>query len=331
MPAKKIAKGKKVVKQAEAAAVTEAKVEKARMPQTEEAAAALVKYMQGVEEKEDKMNLLAEAGPVFMVVQLMQSAGKGPSRKRRAVKIPHPMNTKENVEVCLITTAPQRKWKDKIKESPEGLENIKKVIDMNKLRKKFKSFEEKRQLATSFNQFVADEAVLNFLPAILGKTFFRKSKEPICINMKKFPTSLRAALASTSYSLRENAQVSIMVGKTDFTASEIAENCKTVMEDIIPQLTNGWRDVRSVALKGSDTPMLPIYAHNFLEAKENPLTASVAPKRHRLEVPEMDDEPLAKRAKRAKAETEKKVAEESDDELSELSRISGLDDESAEE
>eukprot|EP01059_Diplonema_ambulator_P024202 TRINITY_DN4005_c0_g1_i3.p2 TRINITY_DN4005_c0_g1~~TRINITY_DN4005_c0_g1_i3.p2 ORF type:complete len:373 (+),score=184.95 TRINITY_DN4005_c0_g1_i3:1465-2583(+) len=294
-----------------------------RMPTTEKAAEALLKFMREKEGKEGKMDLLAEAGPVFVKFDLMQSSAKGVARKRTGVKLPHGIHNRDGNEVCLITTAPQRKWKDKIKAQPEGLENVKKVIDMNKLRKKFKSYEEKRQLATAFNLFVADEAVMNFLPAMLGKVFFARSKEPLCINMKKFPASLKDALASTSYSLRDNNSASILIGRTDFTAAELAENCKVVMADVVSNLTNGWRDIYSVVLKGSDTPGLPIYAHNFVESKENPIQANVFPKRHRLEVPELE-EPPAKKAK--KEEKAAEVQEESDDDVSELSRISGLDD-----
>ena len=257
MPAKRKASAAKAVKKikedkpTKPKAVKKSKTDAERLPQTEQAAAALLKYLKECEAKADANALMPEAGHVFLNVTLVQSLPRTGSKVRRAVEIPHPIYTRDDQEVCFLTTNPQRTWKDKIAEAnSDDLSNIKKVMDMNKLRKKFKSYDLKRQLATGYHLFVADEAIMNFLPGLLGKSFFSRSKEPVTINCKKFPQSLESALKSTSYSIRDNTSVSILVGKTDFTAEQIAANTRAVVADLVKLCPSNWRDIHSFALKG---------------------------------------------------------------------------------
>jgi ribosome biogenesis protein UTP30 len=50
------------------------------------------------------------------------------------------------------------------------------VVDLSKLRKKYKAFEVKRQLCNSYQVFLADERILPMLPKNLGKSFFSRNK-----------------------------------------------------------------------------------------------------------------------------------------------------------
>ena len=59
------------------------------------------------------------------------------------------------------------------------------VIGVSKLRKEYSVFEQRRQLAESYDLFLADERVLPSLPRLLGKTFFQKKKQPIPIRLTK--------------------------------------------------------------------------------------------------------------------------------------------------
>eukprot|EP01060_Flectonema_neradi_P017757 TRINITY_DN2459_c3_g1_i1.p1 TRINITY_DN2459_c3_g1~~TRINITY_DN2459_c3_g1_i1.p1 ORF type:complete len:359 (+),score=85.33 TRINITY_DN2459_c3_g1_i1:42-1118(+) len=310
-----------------------------RVPKTEEAATALLKYLRECEAKADASALLPEAGQVFLNVTLVQSLPRSTSKVRRPVELPHPIFTREDQEICFLTTNPQRTWKDKIAEAnSDTLSNIKKVIDMNKLRKKFKSYELKRQLATGYHLFVADEAIMNFLPNLLGKAFFSRSKEPITINCKKFPQSLESAVKSTSYSIRDNTAVSILVGKTDFSAEEIAANTRAVIADLLKLCPSQWRDIHSLCLKGSDSPALYIYAHDFSESQANPVEGYKYPARHTLEVPALPEslkKDQSKTAKKVEVVPEEANDDNDDDDkesvFSDLSKISAMMDEEDEE
>lgn len=59
------------------------------------------------------------------------------------------------------------------------------VIGVSKLKKKYVPYEAKRQLCSAYDLFVADSRVLPMLPPLLGKTFFKKKKLPVPINLKK--------------------------------------------------------------------------------------------------------------------------------------------------
>ena len=50
------------------------------------------------------------------------------------------------------------------------------VISLTKLRKNYKSYESKRQLADLYDVFICDDRIYHLLPKLLGKAFFAKKK-----------------------------------------------------------------------------------------------------------------------------------------------------------
>ena len=72
-----------------------------------------------------------------------------------------------STETCLITRPPQRKYKDLLQSL--NIDYISKVIDLKKLSSKYKQYEAKRQLSSSFDVFFADEKIIPKLPHLLGK------------------------------------------------------------------------------------------------------------------------------------------------------------------
>ena len=100
-------------------------------------------------------------------------------------------NDSAPLEICLFVKDPQREYKNLIfnelslnNNSSTGSNQsfkIAKIIDISKLRKKYKEFEAKRILCNSFDLFLADERVLPLLPKLLGKYFFNKKKYGICL------------------------------------------------------------------------------------------------------------------------------------------------------
>ena len=59
------------------------------------------------------------------------------------------------------------------------------MIGLSKLKKKYVPFEAKRELCSAYDLFVADQRVLPMLPPLLGKTFFKKKKLPVSIDLQK--------------------------------------------------------------------------------------------------------------------------------------------------
>lgn len=77
-------------------------------------------------------------------------------------------------DVCLFVKDPQSRWKDIVR----GLDiaEIKKVIGVKKLKAKYKTFEDRRLLCSSYDLFLCDRAVAPSLPSLLGKVFMSKKK-----------------------------------------------------------------------------------------------------------------------------------------------------------
>jgi hypothetical protein len=68
------------------------------------------------------------------------------------------------------------------------------IIGLHKLRTKYESHEAKRQLCGSYDLFLADERVVPSLPKLIGKSFFRKRKQPVPVNIMSpnFPEQVGA-------------------------------------------------------------------------------------------------------------------------------------------
>lgn len=115
----------------------------------------------------------AEKDKTMWLVFTVKKMAEKQRVKPVAITLPH--SYLEEAEICLICKDPQREYKD-IVEGQDALKAIKKVIGVSKLREKYKPFEAKRTLCSSYDLFLADERVIEMLPKMLGKTFFLKKK-----------------------------------------------------------------------------------------------------------------------------------------------------------
>jgi ribosome biogenesis protein UTP30 len=88
--------------------------------------------------------------------------------------IKYPLVDPRTSSVCLITKDPQREYKDLLEEA--GVRFISRVVGVEKLKGKFKSFEARRALLRENALFLADERVIPLLPRLLGKIFFTAKK-----------------------------------------------------------------------------------------------------------------------------------------------------------
>lgn len=88
--------------------------------------------------------------------------------------IKYPLVDPRTSAVCLITKDPQREYKDLLEEA--GVRFISRVVGIEKLKGKFKSFEARRALLRENVLFLADERVIPLLPRLLGKMFFTAKK-----------------------------------------------------------------------------------------------------------------------------------------------------------
>ena len=66
--------------------------------------------------------------------------------------------------------------------------SVKDVVftSISDLRKKHVAYEKKRELVKTYDLFMADKRVVESLPNILGKVFYKKKKHPVPIDWDKF-------------------------------------------------------------------------------------------------------------------------------------------------
>ena len=86
----------------------------------------------------------------------------------------HPLIDPTTASVCLITKDPQREYKDLL--AKHDIQFISRVVDVSKLKGKWKPFEAKRALLKENDMFLADDRVVPLLPKLLGGKFFDAKK-----------------------------------------------------------------------------------------------------------------------------------------------------------
>ena len=169
--------------------------------------------------------------------------------------------------ICLFVKDPQRDYKPLMEKVPE----ITKVIGISKLGAKYKSFEAKRTLCASYDFFLADARIIPMRPKKLGKTFFLKKKQPIAVELdsdskailagaKKSIASLESAIHKQTHMFDSMGTcMSIKIGTTNMTESQIKENVMEALPQIISKIPGKWENIQNLNLKTGNSTSLPIF------------------------------------------------------------------------
>lgn len=221
---------------------------------------------------------------------------------------------------------------------------------MDKLRKKWKSFETKRQLLADHDVFMVDDRVTKIVAEILGKTFYStKSKRPIPIRLtagafvdkskkdekkkesvvgtpQAVAKEIEAALRATYVSMSPSSNTSIKVGNSSMTPQQLKDNVQAVVDKLIEKhIEHKWRNVRGLYIKGPTTKALPIWAAEEMWADEGKVldeapqraiadTNGKGEKRKKWEEWEeemLDEDDLEEKRRRRQAKRSKKDPEQS--------------------
>lgn len=231
----------------------------------ERAVDALVKWCAAQKQKE-KAQLLEDDQLLYVVVGMKKVPDKGRTNPY-VLELPHPLYQPDgNHEVCLIISdrehAKQKldKQMAKARIEKEGLK-ISKVIPLSKLKTDYFAHEAKRKLCGSYDTFLADDRILGELPKLLGKTFFKKKKHPIPVNLTRaqWTGQISAALNSTYLYMSGGTCSAVKVARMSQARDEIFQNVNAVIEGIAQQIPKKWANVRSFFLKTLDSVSLPLY------------------------------------------------------------------------
>lgn len=175
---------------------------------------------------------------------------------------------------------------------------ISRVIDIAKLKAKYKSFESKRQLRAQHDIFLADDRVVTMLPETLGKVFYKGGeKRPIPVELagnskgrtkaerdsfgfkkskpkiegkpsgpanigtdQTIARSIEQALGSALVHLAPSVTTAVKVAHTGMSAANVAENVEAVIHGMVDKyVPQKWKNVRAIHIKGPNTAALPVW------------------------------------------------------------------------
>ncbi|CAN6467864.1 unnamed protein product [Victoria cruziana] len=168
-----------------------------------------------------------------------------------------------SLEICLIIDDRPKSLNSKVakqKIEEEGIP-ISKVLKFSKLKSNYRAFEARRKLCGSYDLFFADKRVIPLLPPLLGKSFFRKKKIPLPVELthKNWKGQMQNACNSTFLFLRSGTCSVVKVGKVSQKREEIIANVMAAIQGIVDVIPKKWDNVRSFHLKTMESLALPIY------------------------------------------------------------------------
>ena len=230
---------------------------------------------------------------------------------------------------------------------------VQRVLGVDKLKKRYKAFEQKRALLAEYDVFLVDDRVIKIVAEFLGKVFYKsKSKRPIPIRLTagayidksakkdaKEPQNIvgspqgvakevESALSSTYLSMSPSANTSIKVANLSMTPEQIVENTAAVVSEVVKKhVGQGWRNIRSLHIKGPATKALPIWLAEELwieqdQVRDGPYQGTLAEgakgksaerkrKWEEWEEEMLDDETLAVKQAKREAKKSKKTEKKS--------------------
>lgn len=228
--------------------------------QLDKAVASLLKFAGGA----PRTSLLEDDELLHLVVSLKRAPG-GP-RKDKPVRLPlpHALWDAEGAEVCLFVKDHKGEGHKAAKQRLAKLVKnggIAKVVGLSKLRTKYESHEAKRQLCGAYDLFLADERILPSLPKLIGKSFFKRKKQPLPVDIRApdFPAQVKAALGSTHMTPPAGTCISVRVARSSMTAEQVSANALAALRGVVARVPKKWANVQAVYLKTSESVSLPLY------------------------------------------------------------------------
>jgi len=229
--------------------------------QVVKATTALIKHIENTKQNEAEKKKKTALWQEDDVILLMLTLKKVPEKERTKpyrISIPYPLYGTDT-EICVLVKDPQGDYKKKFEE-----QNVKvaKTIGVSKLRTNYKPFESKRQLCGSYDLFLADSRIIPLLPKLLGKTFFKKKKQPIPVDLKgkDLQREITKARMSTYLYLSGNGTcIAVRIARTKYSIDQIVQNITVGLSHIVENIPKKWKNIQSIHIKTSDSVALPIY------------------------------------------------------------------------
>lgn len=249
--------------------------------QVEKAIAELVRFAERQEKPvPEKTQLFEEEetdeNDVMVEIRSRRWLLKKPQFKPKTIKLEHPIYSSDT-RTCFFV-------RDRVIDTEEQLEAVEnaniptlaKILTLNQLKTIYSPYDKREELYNEYDLFILDDAILNLMPLVLGKTFYNN-------NVTKFPiqirTSTREAPRELSLELvRENFErvlgSTAYLPPTDFTFPVKIGTLKNTREELLANLaavvaTFDEAALVSVGLKTRLSPVLPLWFAEKIYTEED--------------------------------------------------------------
>mmetsp|Transcript_30611 Transcript_30611/g.64765 ORF Transcript_30611/g.64765 Transcript_30611/m.64765 type:complete len:511 (+) Transcript_30611:40-1572(+) len=314
---------------------------------------ALLKHHESSADKEQLLGNDLDVQVQFSLARIPGNSSPKPIR----IELPHALvktssggdddamdeDNLQDVEACLIVKEESKPWvQEMIARFPNELGCIKKVLGLQSLRIKHKSFTQRRELLARFDVFFADDRILPMLTKSLGGKFFEKKKQPIPVSLTRkeaLPFAIQKSLKSTFMYLSAGTCVTVKAGNTSMSSEKLLANIESITTMVPTKVPRKWSNIRAISIKTSSSVALPIYNKT---PEELELIMELVKKEGGKQIEEKKEDsekgkkkrtvaastPLAKALKKSKAvevEAEAEVVEEKPKKSSKKKRKESID------
>lgn len=179
----------------------------------------------------------------------------------------HSLYNAGEAEVCFFVKDPQRLMKDHLDANGHG--GVTRVMGVDKLRKRYSTYEGRNELADEYDLFLVDNRVAPMMPTLLGKVFMNKKKMPLAVDVRRdVVSSIQKMMSGTSLLLRQGSCLNVRIGRMGFEVDELVENVEIAMQAVVKKIDGGWLGVQAVSVKSDKSPALPIYRQELTAAEQ---------------------------------------------------------------
>ncbi|TNN04108.1 hypothetical protein fugu_001137 [Takifugu bimaculatus] len=209
-------------------------------------------------------------------------------RRSQTIRIPLPhKHRSETDDICLFTRdepqmtpeQTQRFYKRLLEE--KGVSSITEIIPYKALKTEYKPFEAKRRLLGNFDMFLSDDRIRRLLPSHLGKHFYERKKEPLCVNLqsKNLARDIQRLVQGTNLKVtKKGCCCMARIGHSGMTADEVTENIEAAVKTVMEKIRMDGSVMKVIHLKSQESVALPIYnselSHLYEPTKKKPKTSS---------------------------------------------------------
>ncbi|KAM3592508.1 uncharacterized protein V6R79_020359 [Siganus canaliculatus] len=194
-------------------------------------------------------------------------------RQAQTIRIPLPHAQRpDSGEVCLFT-------RDEPKMTPEqtqrfykkmlevkGVKHISEIIPYKALKTEYKPYEAKRRLLGNFDMFLSDDRVRRLLPSHLGKHFYERKKEPLCVNLqsKQLARDVERLVQGTNIKINKKGCCCMArIAHSGMTADEVTDNIEAAVKTVADKIRMKGPVMKVIHLKSEKSVALPIYTSDL--------------------------------------------------------------------